>query len=413
MDVVWTRQVGAFIAAEGEGSNSRGAAFGYGCAVTRDGQDVYLSGLVGAGGAATDFSDGELGKTGWPANYARGGADVFVASYAAKDGRRNFLQQFGSTRDDFPSRGNGGIATDRAGNAILSGSTRGSLMRERGPGEYRYGPRSSHAAADVFVLSLERGTARHLPEMHDGVDKVPVAPLRMPHSVTKRPVIIPATAGASSEKAKGGAFLGVVSLCLGLFVLAAGAAGAVTYRAKTKNNEREALADHTNLHSSNHGQRDSPNQPGRRWSTWGVRSGRNSTMDDFRKLNHSIGVEVRNSATGGWHGVYEENQLQAINFNTPDETMFTTIEMNRRASGESESPDDPHSDNLDLTAPDSRYRYGGGAEGTHQDEDAVEDLLCTEDGLKEIEDSMDNYEIGEMDQDMSDEDLIKAYNGGH
>lgn len=156
---------------------------------------------------------------------------------------------------------------------------------------------SDAAAADMFVLSLECGTAQRLPGTHNGADVVP--------------------AGAAA-----------------------------------KNKGVEALADHTNSRSSNHGYQGSPNHPGRRWGTWGVRSCRTSTVDDSRKLNLSIEVEVRNSATGGWNGVYDDKQLPAINFNAPDDTMFTTIEMHHRtASGGSESPDNLDSDNLDFIAP--------------------------------------------------------------
>merc|ERR1712238_123427 len=92
-----------------------------------------------------------------------------------------------------------------------------------------------------------------------------------------------------------------------------GAYAAVTYRVKKKNQEKEVLMEVTNLHGYGHR---SENRQTRRRSTWGVRR-RSSTMDDFRDLNVTIGVEVRNSASGGWHGVYDDDQLQAISFEAP------------------------------------------------------------------------------------------------
>ena len=88
--------------------------------------------------------------------------------------------------------------------------------------------------------------------------------------------------------------------------------------------------------------------------------------DDFGDLN--IMVEVRNSASGGWHGVYDDDQLQAIDF------------------GVSTSGSDKG--------------------------DVVEQSLFMEDGLQEIEESLSQYDIGDMPHmdDVSDEDLIKAYN---
>jgi len=369
MKIVWTVQVGAFI----PGGNSKGNAFGFGCAVTRDGEDVYLSGLVKKDGVATDFSDQDFQGVDWN---AEGGTDVFVSSYRTADGSRNFLKQIGSTRDDFPSRNNGGITTDRFGNAIITGNTRGSLMRERSGDEYRYGAAGSDAASDVFIMSLERATSNHLPVMHDGLDvRVPMpevvhvpakdlpvpAPVPQPLPVPAPEVVSVPAAISGDIETNNGAIVGVVAICLGFILIAASAYALVVHRLKAmKMKEREVLMN-TNLHDGQRG--GSSNLQARRRSTWGLHR-QSSAMDDFNNLN--IMVEVRNSASGGWHGVYDDEQLQAIDFGVP--------------SGSSGDKDD-----------------------------VVEQSLFMEDGLKEIEDSLDNYEIGDMD-DVSDEDLIKAYN---
>ena len=75
----------------------------------------------------------------------------------------------------------------------------------------------------------------------------------------------------------------------------------------------------------------------------------------------TIMVEVRKSATGGWHGFYGEDQLQSVDFSTTSEFK-------------------------DITREEASPLYDG--------------------GLEEIEST--NYNIGELDH-LSDEDLVKAY----
>mmetsp|Transcript_25722 Transcript_25722/g.55335 ORF Transcript_25722/g.55335 Transcript_25722/m.55335 type:complete len:1259 (+) Transcript_25722:193-3969(+) len=363
MNTVWTVQVGAIV---NNGEKVKGNAFGYGCAVTRDGQDVYLTGLVKEDGVVTDFSETDhQDYQGDHDNTAEGGTDIFVASYKTSTGSRNFLKQVGSTMDDFPSRGNGGITTDRVGNAIVTGNTRGSLMRKRDEGEYRYGQSGKDAASDIFVMSFDRATSDHLPIMSDGVgvskpEPTPVIPPPSPvNPPAPEPIVTDATASQEAVQMKNGALAGVVASALAFILLAVVAFALVIYRIKEmKNKERDVLTDTSNLHGQGQGR----NMQRRRSSTWGMHRAKSTTMQDFEDLN--MMVEVRNSASGGWHGVYDDEQLQAIDFGVP--------------SGDAV--------------------------------DVVEQSLFMEGGLQEIEDSLDSYEIGDMDEEVSDEDLIKAYN---
>ncbi|KAL7469975.1 hypothetical protein ACHAXS_010224 [Conticribra weissflogii] len=160
MDPVWTVQLGAFFPR----MNIKGDAYGYGCAVSPLGDEVFFTGIVKGSSVVTDFSSSDAGG-----NDANGGTDIFVASYNTENGSRNFLRQVGSKRDDFPSRGNGGITTDRMGNAILTGDTRGSIMRKRDAAEYKYGHSSNIAASDVFIMSFESKTGLHADILDDGV----------------------------------------------------------------------------------------------------------------------------------------------------------------------------------------------------------------------------------------------------
>ncbi|GKY97834.1 hypothetical protein MPSEU_000741500 [Mayamaea pseudoterrestris] len=77
-----------------------------------------------------------------------GGDDVFVAKLDASNGALKFVRQFGSeTNDEIAMRG--GLSTDSVGNAIVVGNTFGSLYRTRGQDED-----SSTQQSDVFVATI-------------------------------------------------------------------------------------------------------------------------------------------------------------------------------------------------------------------------------------------------------------------
>jgi hypothetical protein len=340
---LWTIQLGAIYA---DGVNMKGSAYGLGCSVTPDGDDIYLTGIVNQGGLATDFSAQD--SQGIPAT-PRGGTDVFIASYKTSDGSRNFVRQIGSSRDDFPSRGNGGITADRFGNAILTGHTRGSIARKRDSAEYKYGASGSDAAADIFVMSFDRATGNHIEIIDDDV----------------APSVVTSTSSPNQQKVdkQDAAILGVVATTLCFIFVAIAGIGIVVYKIKAgKKKQAERRFRSTNLRER--GQGDTRSM--RRRSTWGMRR-QGSALSALQDLN--VMVEVRNSASGGWHGIYDDEQLQVIDFG-----MSTGYKDN-----------------------------------------VVEQSLFMEDDLKEIEEAsnhnptLDSYEIGDL-EDVSDEDLIKAYN---
>ena len=355
MKILWTVQVGAIVK-EGE---RRGSAAGYGCAVTPDGEEVYLTGTVDATGVVTDFSRGDGSD-----RDAAGGTDVFVASYRAGDGARVFLTQLGSARDDVPSRGRGGVATDAAGNAIVTGSTRGSLLRRRDADEFRYGPQGEEAAADLFVLSLERGTGAYHPSV--GVNSNAALA-----SMTMKPVI-PELDEALSLQGLTSLQVRVI-VAASLILAAASVYAVVLYKTmRPKNKERGVLMD-SNLHSRQHW---GMTLPSRRRKRRGL-GGQHVITDEFNTLsnaanNLNIAIEVRKSSTGGYHGVYDLEQVDFVSL------------QNSSSNGR-----------------------GNTAAGT---DEVVEGFGLAEEELQQIEGGLDeDYNIGEMD-DMTDEDLIKAYN---
>jgi hypothetical protein len=362
MNTVWTVQVGATLPT----TKKKGDAYGFGCAVTQDGEGVYMTGMVKDGGVVTDFSDDQSANS---KNQANGGSDVFVASYQTLDGILNFLKQIGSTKDDTPARGNGGITTDRVGNAILIGNTRGSLMRNRDAAEFAYGQYGKEAASDVFVMSLAQFTGEYAAIADDSA--APVIPIDNSGSldgnngVLDNSIPIDTSSAAAQEpdptptQQSASIFLVVLSL---LFI--AGAVmtlTVVTYKVRSR--RRKAKEKESYMNS---------NLNSRRRSTWGLHrsKGAGSVLANFDDMN--IMVEVRTSASGGWHGIYDDEQMQAIDF--------------------------------------GKSRGGG------QQDDVIEQSLFMEDGLQgleEIEESIHNdYSIGDVndDEEVTDEDLIQAYN---
>jgi hypothetical protein len=265
MNPVWTVQVAGINLV----SNLKGNAYGFGCAVTHDGQNVYLTGMVKGGDVVTDFSVDSLKRHD---NAARGGTDVFVAGYKTSDGILNFLRQIGSTKDDMPSRGNGGITVDRIGNAIIVGNTRGSLMRKRDVAEYVFGNGGADAASDIFIMSLERDTGEYAPISDDS------SPLVIPvdnNGVTESS----AASQDASQPTDSGSSAASIFLFVVLVLLLAGAvigSGMFIYKTR-KLEQRKAREMHGNFNLS---------PRGRKRNNWGL-SGKpgGSVLNQFEDMN--------------------------------------------------------------------------------------------------------------------------------
>jgi hypothetical protein len=351
MNTVWTVQVGAVSPIEAD-EWFKGSVFGYGCAVTRDGEDVYLTGLVKEGGVITDFSgedyDAFINAPG--GRTPGGGTDVFVSSYKTADGSVNFMRQVGSTKDDFPSRGNGGITTDRFGNAVITGNTRGSLMRSRGKGEYIYGPDGEDAAMEVFVMSFDRLTSNHVPVASDSTKPMILEPLlNYTESVTDPSVTEPASEvtadgeesvtfeESSQPKKQNGALVGIIAAASVFAVLTIAAAALVMRRIKKGKEEthEEEISNNTNLHAHRVSVTNLP--PRRSFMSFNGKNGKNNLDPDMSG----------------------RSPYRTAEFGTPN-----------------------------------------------SDDGIVEQSLFMEDEVMEIE---NNYVIGDLD-DVSDEDLLKAYN---
>jgi len=146
-----------------------GDVLGEGCAVSPDGELVYLSGTVDGGSALN------TGMRGMETRPVGGASDVFVVAFDDDFGNVQWAKQFGTVREDTLARG-GGIECDNEGNVIVVGSTRGGLQRFRSdatPGDRRGRglqgqgqalPQTSggRMASDVFVMSLSRADGDHV-----------------------------------------------------------------------------------------------------------------------------------------------------------------------------------------------------------------------------------------------------------
>jgi len=87
------------------------------CAVTDDGEILYVTGTTEDGGALK----------GWESN---GGDDIWVRKYSANTGEAHWEIQAGTDEDESLAKG-GAIVIDNFNNAIIYGNTRGSMGRIR------------------------------------------------------------------------------------------------------------------------------------------------------------------------------------------------------------------------------------------------------------------------------------------
>jgi len=149
--VLWTRQIGT-MNITGDSERDYQDVEGLGCAIAHDEDIVYLSGTVTAGASVVD------GKPG------TGEKDVFVQAFKSTPGtpsERFPLTQIGSQSDDFLAKDGGGLTIDQYGNAVLYGTTRGSLVSKKEMRDSRF----ATAYSDVFLMSFLVDEAEHVPQI--------------------------------------------------------------------------------------------------------------------------------------------------------------------------------------------------------------------------------------------------------
>ncbi|CAB9515340.1 expressed unknown protein [Seminavis robusta] len=147
MEIMWVSYVDAKYD-DASQSSQPPQVHGMACAVTSDGDDVYMAGTVKQG-AIMDVHDTNGAHV---EAQSYGGDDIFIAQYETSEGKLNFAKQLGTMYDDSLGQGDS-LVTNTNGDAIVLGNTNGSLMRNK----------ESPATTDVFVLSLARKRGHHLP----------------------------------------------------------------------------------------------------------------------------------------------------------------------------------------------------------------------------------------------------------
>jgi hypothetical protein len=119
---------------------------GRACAVTEDGNFVYVGGVV---------KDGAIVNS--QPLQSKGQDDLFVALVDTETQDWKWVRQLGTSQDETLSD----MTVDKNGNAIVLGDTRGSFMRQKTAGD---------TASDVFVVSLILDTGDYTVAVDQGVD---------------------------------------------------------------------------------------------------------------------------------------------------------------------------------------------------------------------------------------------------
>ena len=134
LETIWTTQMGA-VPIEGVRTQVRGVS----CAISPQGESIWLGGVVQNGAVLPDSGTIE----------SYGGNDIFVAKLFTEDGTKEFVRQIGSEEDDSMAM-RGGVVVDRQGNCVVVGSTYGSFYRERPTSELE----DEKWISDVFVATI-------------------------------------------------------------------------------------------------------------------------------------------------------------------------------------------------------------------------------------------------------------------
>jgi hypothetical protein len=143
LEVLWTYQLGAYLEEDEELSDDYlPHIHGMSCAVTPDGEQVYLAGTA-ENGATVNIDGSE-------ATSSAGKDDIFVAQLQSSNGEVAWIKQMGTKEDDSLAHGRG-ILCDKDGHAILLGNTRGSFLQEKAP--ERVGNTN-----DMMLITVDRAT---------------------------------------------------------------------------------------------------------------------------------------------------------------------------------------------------------------------------------------------------------------
>jgi hypothetical protein len=270
---VWTKVLAANAATTtiaNATSGGRPSVRGVSCVVTPDGEAVYAAGVV--------ENSGVLPLSGTMTSF--GGKDIYVVKYDTVDGKEGFVRQIGSSEDDEMAM-RGGLLTDSQGNAVLVGHTAGSLYRTREESE-------KAGVSDIFLLTISRYDGKYQfpiehPEYGQQVEEDVVsgpgsAPQTPEMSGTTMNAKAPSTTGSDSSDVLGlEKWTGLTILLVGILtsLLLVG-----LLLARRSNRE--------------------------------VYTSRNQVLDYLHQFDVED-VDLKHSATGGWHCSYTNGLAHGIN----------------------------------------------------------------------------------------------------
>jgi len=263
LEILWAKQIDAVKG----GTDASVDIFGESCAVSPDGLHVYMGGTVKKEGVVN-----------YPSiTKSNGGDDIFVAQFDVGDGAITYVQQIGSDKDDNLTTGNG-ITCDKDGNAIIIGNTLGALMRPR--------RNAQDNNRDIFFMSVSRENGKYkLPGGH-----VPSGPISNPTIAPALPPVADAvptgpavgdTAPSTSQSSRDASSSSLdeiltAILLVGLFAAAFTLGCTAVRRYRQYDEDRYFGSYPDSAHIARY-------------------------LQDFEDID----VELKHSATGGWHGMYD------------------------------------------------------------------------------------------------------------
>jgi hypothetical protein len=232
----------------------------------------------------------------------------------ADQGQTNYIRQFGSSEDDYASD----VETDSAGNALVYGTTKGSFYRENTEGEQ-----------DIFLVSVSRADGAFDEPINDGsttdsgTGNTPTEPATSPPVATPTPppAASPTEAATASPTqgtaGAGGGPVGAATdqgdnsggndnkgakIAISVIVLSVVAlAGFFVYRQVSRGKD---------LYYSDE-----------------------DHVVEYLKGFDDVEVDLKHSATGGWHGTYLNPRYQSSdNYSYNSETTDTSIRFDGNSS---------------------------------------------------------------------------------
>lgn len=246
MQVMWTRQ----LSVNDQDAAAEARLFGISCAISPSDGHVWWAGHV-TNGARVHSATAR----------AFGGQDIFVEKLVAADGEVVFTKQIGSSHDD-EIAWRGGLQVDDDGGALLVGNTLGQLFRQK----------TDFENSDVFAMSITPDGKVYLPFDEDSENGGHILP---PISVPVQPPAQSPNADIEKEESNRSnhvalSFILVILICAVIF-------GMVYVRGR--HNYYEATTDRSKV----------------------IRYLNNFDVED---------VELKHSATGGWHCSYVNGLAQ-------------------------------------------------------------------------------------------------------